>query len=235
MRKTATTITLFVAALVILAATAWNMRWPNEPTAIVLASNQSDTLDGLNGVDPIAPALRGLGYRVYSIDLPCHGPDDSGSGLTCWSQRIEAGETSILSDFCMSVSALIDSTGARRVQMVGVSRGGYVAYECGAQDRRVTDIAQIAPVIDLKQLHEFDGVQLDPDEFSLVKYVDALKKRHNLIRIGRYDDRVSTGMAQAFGAAIGAEVHLLDAVGHRAPDAENQMAKWMLAKWNDWL
>ncbi len=41
-------------------------------------------------------------------------------------------------------------------------------------------------------------------------------------------------MEQAFGAAIGAEVQLVDVVGYRAPDDENEMAKWLLARWNAW-
>ena len=123
-------------------------RWPNPHTAIVLASAQSDTLDGLNGVDPIAPALRDLGFAVYSLDLPCHYTGMTENGLDCWSKRILEGETHLLSNVCEDVSKLIDEIGADRVQMVGVSRGGYVAYECAARDDRVTDIAQIAPVID---------------------------------------------------------------------------------------
>ena len=218
------------AAVVVAVLSIWHFRLAT-PTAIVLASVQSDTLDGMNGVDPIAPALRDLGYEVYSLDLPCHGEGFEGSGLVCWADRIAAGEKTLLSDFCAEVSALIDSTGARRVQMVGVSRGGYVAYECGAQDSRVTEIAQIAPVVDLGNLYEFDGVAL-PASLSLEHHAEALAKRGNLIRIGAADDRVGTADVVAFGESINAEIQLLDSIGHRAPDPENIMAKWLRDKWS---
>jgi pimeloyl-ACP methyl ester carboxylesterase len=203
-----------------------------KPTAIILASNQSDTLDGLNGVDPIAPALRELGYQVFSLDLPCHYEGMETNGLECWAERITAGEISLLSDFCSDVSALIDRTGSRRVQMVGVSRGGFIAYQCGAQDDRVTEIAQLAPVTDLSRLREFEGAELPTENFDLSQYVDRLRGKQVLIRIGSRDHRVGTDSAVTLGESIGAEIDLLDVDGHRAPDPNNVMAYWLLDKWN---
>jgi pimeloyl-ACP methyl ester carboxylesterase len=233
MRKYLMAVAAVLVAFAAIGVALWQWKWPNPPIAIVLASVQSDTLDGMNGVDPIAPALRDLGYQVLSIDLPCHSSTMQSSGLVCWANRIGMGETNLLSGFCTEVSALIDSTGARRVQMVGVSRGGYVAFECGALDDRVTEIAQIAPVVSLADLTEFDGVKVDPAQFSLSKYADKLRGKETLIRIGRFDDRVDTNASIMFGSLIGAEVQLLDSDGHRAPDPENVMAAWLKAKW-DW-
>ena len=207
--------------------------WPYRPVAIVLASIQSDTIDGLNGVDPIAPALRELGYDVYSIDLPCHYAGMPNNGLECWNERIAGGETRLLADFCPQVSALIDQTHARRVQMVGVSRGGYVAYQCGAQDDRVTEIAQLAPVTDLGRLREFEGTYLDPSVFDLDQYADRLSRKSVLIRIGSRDTRVGTDAAVHLGEKIGADIELLDVDGHKAPDPDNVMAKWLFDKWQN--
>lgn len=223
---------LFVCLIALSAALVWHLHQAGAPTAIILASVQSDTLDGLNGVDPIAPELRERGYKVYSIDLPCHYSGMTENGLECWSQRIGSGEIFLLRDFCADVSALIDKTGADNVQMVGISRGGYVAFECAALDERVSDIAQVAPVVDLYRLREFDGLPRNP-ELSLDKYVERLKGRNVLIRIGRADDRVGTDLSVDFAEKIGAEIHLLDTVGHRAPDPEGLMATWLMSKWRE--
>lgn len=209
---------------------AWQAFWPNGPTAIVLASVESDTLDGLNGVDPIAPALRGLGYSVYSIDLPCHGGEETRSGLTCWSEEIASGNVDLLASFCETISKKVDEIGASRVQYVGVSRGGYVAFECAALDPRVTDVAQIAPVVGLDQLYEFSGNPF-AGELTLDRYARNLAKRNTLIRIGLSDDRVGTNTVVSYGRLVGSEIHLLNSEGHRAPDPENHMATWLMGKW----
>lgn len=203
-----------------------------DPVAIILATNQSDSVDGLNGVDPVGPALIAEGYKVYSLDLPCHFKGMENNGLDCWSERISAGEQSLLLDFCSEVSALIDTIGAARVQFVGVSRGGFVAYQCAALDDRVTEIAQVAPVTDLSRLREFEGTSLDPALFDLDQYAERLARKGVLIRIGNRDDRVGTDAAVHLGEMIGAEIELLDIDGHRAPDPDNVMAKWLRQKWD---
>lgn len=204
--------------------------WPHKPTAIVLATNESDTLDGLNGVDPIAPALRDLGYEVYSVDLPCHGPGMTGNGLECWNEEIASGNFAVLSGFCETISKKIDEIGAKRVQYVGVSRGGYMAFECAALEPRVMDVAQIAPVVDLGRLREFADNQ-HTASLRLDRYARNLAARNTLIRIGIADERVGTDVVVAYGQMVGSEMHLLDVQGHRAPDPENEMAQWLMQKW----
>lgn len=204
--------------------------WPHKPTAMVLASNESDSLDGLNGVDPIAPALRDLGYDVYSIDLPCHGDGISNGGLVCWNDEITSGRIDLLAGFCETISKRIDEIGAQRVQYVGVSRGGYMAFECAALDPRVTDIAQIAPVVGLSHLFEFADNPF-ASSLTLDRYARNLAERNTLIRIGANDERVGTESVVSYGRLVGSEIHLLNSEGHRAPDPENIMARWLADKW----
>lgn len=224
----------FILATVIFLVTLgfylWQEYWPNKPTAIVLASVESYTLDGLNGVDPIAPALRDLGYDVYSIDLPCHFEGAEVDGLVCWNSEIASGNVDLLSGFCETISKKVDQIGARRVQYVGVSRGGYMAFECAALDPRVTDVAQLAPVVDLRSLREFSQNEL-AGEITLDRYSRNLATRNTLIRIGMNDDRVGTETVVSFGRLVGAEIHLLPVDGHKAPDPDNLMAGWLAEKW----
>jgi pimeloyl-ACP methyl ester carboxylesterase len=204
--------------------------WPEQRAAIVLTSTKYSSLAEHSGMAPISADLRRHGYTVTAFDLPCHSEGRTDNGLECWRERLEAGETDIFEAFCNELSEEITRLNYRRIQIVGVSRGGFIAAICAAMDERITELGLIAPVTDLSVLTEFDGFAGDVD-LTLGTYVPALKHRNIMIRIGRSDDRVSTASAQAFAGAVKAELQILDVEGHSAPDPTGEMADWLVAMW----
>jgi pimeloyl-ACP methyl ester carboxylesterase len=169
---------------------------------------------------------------VHSFDLPCHGEGlDTSKALYCWRDQIEAGQHQMFDEFCKQLSRRISEWGYRRIQIGGISRGGYVAALCAAKDRRITEIGLWAPVTNLQALYEFDGYDVDQEQHGLMQHVGALSKKPAYIRIGADDHRVGTGFAVEFGNAIGAKIDLLDSIGHRAPDPSGEMANWLNDHW----
>jgi pimeloyl-ACP methyl ester carboxylesterase len=114
-----------------------------QPFIVVFGAAAVDTLAGAYG-GSLVPDLRQAGYDVRSLDLPCHGPGET--GLACWSEKVaaNAGE-SMLGEFCGRVGDLMSELGVDHAQFVGILRGAFVAAYCGGRDSRVTDIGMIAP------------------------------------------------------------------------------------------
>jgi|SRR5215217_7853471 len=223
--KIALAVALIVAVGVI--SSAWFMRDAPTPVVIFLASKADYAINGTNGAEPLGADMAQYGYSVRSFDLFC----ESDKQLTCWSWRVKQGETNFVNEFCQHIREVIDGWGNVYVQMAGTSRGGYVAATCAAQDDRIRALALIAPVTDLTELSEFDGVEVDPASFGLDRYAEALSKIPVMIRISQNDDRVNTAAAVRFGESVGAMIELLPDPGHRAPDPQQVMAKWLNENW----
>lgn len=174
-----------------------------------------DTLGGI-GMVAVGPALQKAGYSVVSLDLPCYGSDapwrHRGDTLGCWRRRIESGHRGIFRDFCARVSDVLDQLGESSVSAVGISKGGYIALVCAAQEPRITKLALICPVTDLWRLTEFQGMPRD------AAFAAPLVSKPTLIRIGKWDDRVGTAEATAFAQRDNATLQLLDVHGHTAPE-----------------
>lgn len=194
------------------------------PLVVVFGGALQDTLTGTNMV-PIAPMLAKAGYAVMSMDLPAHGALGS-TELIGWADAVRAGNTTYFTDFCSTVSKVLDHLGEVRVSVVGISRGGYIAATCGARDSRFNAIALLAPVTDLTRLTEFAGVTVDPAIYGLDQYVPILINHPILVRIGKADDRVGTDAAVAFAGKVGATLQILDVIGHSAPE-DGTTLQWL--------
>jgi hypothetical protein len=179
----------------------------------------------------IPSRLLSAGYSLMSIDVPCQGTnnptnDTSGDSLACWAKRIAAGDKDIFLEFCSKLSSALDDIGRPVAGIVGISRVGYVAAVCGAQDYRLKNLMLLAPVTDLNFLYEFAPPLNAPEEFSLVPLYPQLREKNVLVRIGETDTRVGTALAADFAHDIGATLQMLTCPGHCSPE-DGRTITWL--------
>lgn len=202
------------------------------PQLVVLISTGADaTVTGTETdiMRRLSSELPAAGFSILALDLPCHGMDaEADQPLACWRRRIEAGDTMLFSNYCADLSAVLSLLAIDEAYVVGESRGGYVAATCAARDMRLTKVVMLKPVTDLQRLSEFSGYAVDKSIFGLGQYVDLLSRVPVLLRIGPNDTRVSTESALQFGESIGAEIEIVDSVGHRLPE-NGETLQWLIA------
>lgn len=194
---------------------------------LAFAAGIDDFYTGTAGFGSLPAELKDAGFNVVTLDLPCHGADATLglSGLECWRQRIEGGSTTIFTQFCAKVSAVLDELEAGTVYAAGISRGGYIALTCAGRDDRISRVAAIMPVTDLQRLLEFDGYTVDQSTFGLARF--DLSRVDVLVRIGNNDQRVGTDAALAFAATLPRKtVQLLDSPGHTVIE-DGSVAQWL--------
>ena len=181
--------------------------------------------------------LLAAGYICVAVDAPGHGLDRDTSELPelrSWRHRLQAGHD-FVSPFNTGLSSILDYLVAEKIVdptlviAVGGSRGGFLAFHFAGSDRRVRGVAGLAPVTELRALHEFRG--MDDHELtaslSPIRQAARLAGRNVLVTIGDRDDRVGTDHAIALARQIskdaeGARVdlHVLaEPRGHRHPEA----------------
>lgn len=189
------------------------------PLVVLLAMSAHSTLHG--SMVRVPDDLSAAGFSLMSLDLPCHGADDTGlPPLQCWRQRIERGDMDIFGRFCRQLSAAITAVGSKNVAVVGQSRGAYVAVTCAAMDSRITRLALLIPVTDLRRLEEFKGYNGPVPELPPIKVPVY-------VRIGAHDERVGTDSAIAYAHRIGAHIDVLDTSGHD-PHEDGSTTRWLL-------
>lgn len=189
------------------------------PLVVLLAMDGHSTLHG--SIVRVPQDLSAAGFSLMSLDLPCHGADDAGvPPLQCWRQRIEQGDQDIFRSFCTRLSAALTALGSKDVAIVGQSRGAYVAITCAALDSRITRLALLIPVTDLHRLEEFKGYDGPVPELPPINIPVY-------IRIGAHDGRVGTDAAIAYAHRIGAQIDVIDTLGHD-PHEDGSTTRWLL-------
>lgn len=211
-----------------------------QPTLIVLAGAIDQTLDSPYFRQCGNQLTEEAGWLCVSIDLPCHGAQTragEGGGLTGWRQRV-ANDEDFVAPFNARLSKVVDHliergvADPRRIAICGTSRGGYLAIQYAAHDRRVKAAASFAPVTDLRALSEFRGLDDNAlaQELSLENQAQALAGRHVWMCIGDQDQRVSTDRAIACARGmtrgkVTMTFHLLpEPRGHTTPKGSPEMA-----------
>jgi dienelactone hydrolase len=219
------------------------------PTLFVFASAAEESLRSPD-FNKVGRLLGQQGYLCVSLDIPCHGEDQTAkeNGLGGWRVRLEKGGP-LVPGFVAKASAVLDHlikegyTDPHRVAVCGTSRGGFIALHFAAAEPRVHCVAAFAPVTNLLALREFAGMEKHKTTraLDLVHRADKLAGRHVWVCIGNRDDRVSTDDVIAFtrrvvGAsavsnkAIPVELHVMPTVGHRIHStAHEEAAAWVLA------
>jgi dienelactone hydrolase len=219
------------------------------PTLFVFASAAEESLRS-DDYNKVGRLLGRQGYLCVSLDVPCHGEDQTAkeSGLGGWRVRLAKGDT-LVPGFVAKASAVLDYlikegyTDPRRVAACGTSRGGFIALHFAAAEPRVRCVAAFAPVTNLLALREFTGMEKHKPTraLELTNFADKLAGRHVWVCIGNRDDRVSTDDVIAFTRRVATastasdkaapvELHVMPTVGHRIHDtAHQEAAAWVLA------
>jgi dienelactone hydrolase len=219
------------------------------PTLIILSGVAQDTLlksSFLQAGRFLAPQ----GYLCVSIDLPCHGTQETkgAKGLSGWAKRATANDD-FVAEFNVRMSKALDYliaeglTDAEKIAACGTSRGGFLAMRFAAHDKRVKCAVGYSPVTDLRKLSEFRNATSVPgiDAMSLEAHVDKLVGRPVFLVIGDRDDRVSTDAAIQFARALsaaalkagvpsGVELHVVSEpkANHTTPThGDDWSARWM--------
>jgi pimeloyl-ACP methyl ester carboxylesterase len=199
------------------------------PLVVVLAGDQSDTLNDPAYTGGLVPALVSAGYTVLSADLPCHGADATpadGSPLDCWALRIAGGDKSLFLRFCVQLSDILDARGVTVAVVAGISRGGYMAVTCAAYEPRFTAIALNAPVTDLNYLLEFKNYPVDESLFNIQQYEPYVFGRPVFVRGATDDTRVGSAGFEALATTLHARTEFLPGTEH-APPEDGSTITWI--------
>lgn len=153
-------------------------------------------------VDPFNQSVLRLnqhGIRVFSWDLPFHGPhEDPHQAMHQWAKAFTSN-ASFLRDFlslCQeNIQYLIKQNliNIHQFAVAGLSRGGFIATHLAALEPEIKSILGFSPLTKPQPLEEFmihSGTSFDP--ISLQFLVNQLVHKHLRFYIGNRDTRVGT-------------------------------------------
>lgn len=214
-----------------------------QPTVVVLALDAARSLQPPM-VDAVAPLLSG-GWLAVSLDLPAHGADvrpgeDPDLPLLAWRTRLTAGDplvSAFVERFAAVLNGLIasDMSDPRAICLLGISRGGFLAFHVAAHESRVRGVAAIVPVTDLRALWEFNGLWSDPVVVGLrvQSLAPALRGRPVFITAAAVDPRAHTPWTLELADALRSAGSDLEITIQ--PGAEHAITPGMAAAATLWL
>ena len=189
---------------------------PTDPLVIIFGTGMINDFSGdLYG----AQTMLKNHYQILALDLPCHSSAElaanNNSPITCWAERIKAGDDTLFLDFCSGLADVLDHLNIKSAAALAISRGGYVALTCAAYDTRIKTLVLLAPVTDLNYLTEFQVDKAPEDLFSLDQYVPYLQHRNILFRVGNDDTRISTQLVEDFSYKLPeSQLEVVNEPGH---------------------
>lgn len=167
--------------------------------AIILTTDIKESLTDV--YSPIGTDLKQAGFTLAAVDAPCHGKDaikGKSTGLQCWSDRASESSADEFAGFVSQLREVIVDIRQRKlantgdVTVIGVSRGGYLAFRAAAGIPDVTRVVAMAPVTDVFRLKEFDKSTANKDLYALKPYSKTLAQKHIFMQISNNDERVGT-------------------------------------------
>jgi pimeloyl-ACP methyl ester carboxylesterase len=222
-----------------------------KPTVITLCGALEDGLDNpaFNVIGETLAASTGAVHA--SIELPGHGTDPAGDGLTDWARRVAAGND-LIGEFLIELRSLIDAlirlqcTAPTQIALVGISRGAFLALHAAAAQLPIAHVIACAPVVALGALSEFAALQTHPYVLeSRVAISGAVGLAHRSLYMvaGHIDPRVNTEETIAFWRAMTVVspcddfcLRLVPSHDHQLVDTQQryaEAAQWLIEQWQD--
>ena len=135
--------------------------------------------------------LREQGVRVFSITLPGHDTLPPTEAVTFWAQ-----ETTALKKFIDEVVEYIEHHPAKKIGVMGLSRGFFIAAHVAARVPKITHLLGFAPLTSLEHIGEFE--KKDVSQWNLTHLSEKLYNRAIRCYIGNHDTRVGTENCSQF-------------------------------------
>jgi dienelactone hydrolase len=162
------------------------------------------------------------GIRVFSWDLPFHGPDlNPQFAMQHWAEEFDKNPN-FIADFTsicrQNIDFLVENQGIdpERIAIAGLSRGAFLASHVAAVDSRCKYILGFAPLTTPKVPQEFQNNR-PLDEVALTAIVEKLIRKPLRFYIGNLDTRVGTDFCYRFiTSLVDASLHH----GIRSPAVE---------------
>jgi len=164
------------------------------------------------------------GMRVFSWDLPFHGPDqDPHEAMRRWIAEFHESSSFIhdFMDLCaenlhyLIHQQLIDH---RFIAAAGLSRGGYIAVQLAAREAHIKTVAGFAPLTSPQALQqERHEAAVSGDRTDLTALADRLIHKSLRFYIGNRDVRVGTDSCYSFVRALAENAY---DKGVRSPSVE---------------
>lgn len=193
-----------------------------------------------------------LPMRCFSFTLPFHETGYPRShAMNLWAKSFEEG-SSLIEDFFYkaieNIDFLIHSNviDKRHIAIGGLSRGGFVATQIAARHHKIGLLLGHAPLINLKDLSEFNTQDINL-LFDCRDLIPRLLDKKVFFLIGNHDTRVQTStccnfiekLASAMHAqgkrSPQAELHLFPSIGHQGhgtpPEIFKQGIEWIKKQW----
>jgi len=179
------------------------------PSVFYFALSASESLE-LDPYNQPALYLKNANMRVFSINLPAHGPNlNAIDAVGVWAAAFNEGKdpiTPFIDNVVFAIHELIDRGLIMRekIGFMGLSRGGFIASHVAMKFPEVKAICGFAPITELTYAKEFSGM---PDiskasSLNLLHHTDALCELNIRFYIGNRDLRVSTGNCFTFVQAL---------------------------------
>lgn len=169
------------------------------PSVFYFALSAEESLN-LDPYNQPALYLAEKGIRVFSINLPAHGPNLSAlDAIKVWALEFSEGKDPLAPFFekvIFSLNALIDKglIVREKIGLMGLSRGGLIAgHIAGSFNVRAS--VCFAPMTELTFAKEFEEIKDLPlaQQYNLLNHGEALCKETLRFYIGNRDVRVGTG------------------------------------------
>lgn len=190
------------------------------------------------------------GIRVFSWDLPFHGPgQDPHEAMHHWAHEFIHHPSFIFDflDLCQkNIDYLIDQEliNPQKLAVMGLSRGGFIATHLAAYDSRIKTVLGFAPLTQPEPLEELQSFAATSfDKIALTSLVDRLIHTRLRFYIGNHDIRVGTDACYSFVRSLSeaafnqgvrsptVELIIYPSIGHKGhgspPSIFYDGAQWM--------
>ncbi|MDN3505846.1 MAG: prolyl oligopeptidase family serine peptidase [Simkaniaceae bacterium] len=165
------------------------------PSVFYFALSAEESLN-LDPYNQPAVYLANKGVRVFSLNLPAHGPNlIATDAIRVWAEEFRQGKDPLapfLKNARFAIEALIEKglITSEKIGFMGLSRGGLIS-SLVATEFDVCAILGFAPMTVLSYAKEFASED-EAKDYSLFNHIDTLCKKSIRFYMGNRDTRVGT-------------------------------------------